>query len=282
MRKYPSQVRKYNFCSNECRIKWLPNIPGRRARVAEANKRRRKERVERLCEWCGKPFYILLSSLGREDKKHANVGTFCSRECRDKWHSNYMKNHPETHAQMRTPEAFAKLSQAQTGKHYSPETNKKKGLPGELNPFSGKHHTRKTREFISKLMSDLMQNPDYRKRVVEAALKGNRRKPNKTELKLGNILDRYFPDEWEYTGDGYHTIGGFAPDFTNCNGKKALIELFGRYWHEEVPHRWSYTELGRIMALNSLGYRCLIIWDYELKGEQAVVAKVKQFMKRRS
>jgi len=31
------------------------------------------------------------------------------------------------------------------------------------------------------------------------------------------------------------------------------------------------------MAYNSLGYRCLIIWDYELKDEETVVAKIKQF-----
>ena len=32
------------------------------------------------------------------------------------------------------------------GKKYSEETNKKKGLPGEKNPFYGKHHTKESRE----------------------------------------------------------------------------------------------------------------------------------------
>lgn len=60
-------------------------------------------------------------------------------------------------------------------------------------------------------------------------------------------------------------------------------QLYGDYWHSEskTKGKWRKTELGRIMAFNSLGFRCLVIWECELKDEQAVVAKVKQFMKRR-
>lgn len=281
VKKYPSELWEYNFCSNKCRVKWLSNSPNRRAKVAEANTRRRKKRIQRLCEWCGKTFYILSSSIGREDKKHANVGRFCSRECRDRWHSSYMKAHPETHSQIRTAEALMKLSKTQTGKRYSDETKKKMGRSGALNSFYGRYHTSKTRELLSRLNRERMQDPEYRQRVAEAVFKANKKKPNKAELKLQSILDRYFPKEWQYTGDGLHIIGGFAPDFTNRNGRKTLIELYGNYWHTREGISWKYTELGRIMSYNSLGFKCLVIWEHELKDEQAVVAKVKQFMKAR-
>lgn len=259
-------IRDHNFCSNQCRLKWFGAL--------------NPERVTVSCTYCGEEFKRQKSAIW------PTGNNFCNRECQGKWHSLQMLggNNPfrQVWAAMTNAEKTnyaKKISKANTGRRFSTEVNKKKGLPGELNPFFGKHHTRETREFISKLMSDLMQNPDYRKRVVEAALKGNRRKPNRAELKLQGILDEHFPNEWLYTGNGYHTIGGFSPDFSNCNGHKAVIELFGRYWHTRKGIRWNYTELGRIMAFNSLGYRCLIVWDYELKGEQNVVAKIEQFIK---
>jgi len=262
-------IHAHNFCSKECRLKWFGSL--------------NPPKVNLTCTYCDKEFERQASRVW------PTGNNFCSQACQNKWHSLQMRGNNNPFVQVwnqmsekEKQEYATQVGLRNSGRRYSEEINKKKGLPGKLNPFFGKHHTRKTRKFISRLMSGLMQNPDYRKRVVEAALKGNRRKPNKAELKLENILDRCFPEEWEYTGDGYHTIGGFAPDFTNCNGKKTLIELFGRYWHEEVPHRWNYTELGRIMAYNSLGYRCLIIWDYELKDEETVVAKIGQFIKRRS
>lgn len=278
--KYPSQIRAHNFCSNGCREKWLPNIPGRIEAVIKANKRRSKPKVERVCKWCGKVFHVLPSLMGRTDMKHADCGSFCSAKCRDSGHSNYMKNHPETHAQMRTTEAFMKLSQAQTGKHYSDATNKKKGRPGMLNPFYRHKHSRETRELIGRLASARMSNPIERQRIIEAIFAANRRRPNKAELRLERILMEHFPGEWRYTGDGYHIIGGYVPDFSNANGAKTVIELFGRFWHTRPNVPEHYTEVGRIQAYSSLGYRCLVIWDNELKDERAVVAKVKQFMRR--
>lgn len=75
-------------------------------------------------------------------------------------------------------------------------------------------------------------------------------------------------------------IGHCVPDFANCDGKKEVIELFGDYWHTKKEKMyWHYTELGRIMAYNSFGYNCLIIWEHELNDSEAVVSKIKQFTK---
>ena len=46
-------------------------------------------------------------------------------------------------------ETKQKLRERQTGKKYSEEVNKKKGLPGEKNPFFGKKHTEEAKKKIS-------------------------------------------------------------------------------------------------------------------------------------
>lgn len=70
-------------------------------------------------------------------------------------------------------------------------------------------------------------------------------------------------------------INGKNPDFTNCNGKKKLIELFGDYWHKgEDPQ-------DRINIFKKFGYDTLVIWESELKDINKVKNKVIKFNKRR-
>ncbi len=172
---------------------------------------------------------------------------------------------------------------------------------GDLNPFKGKRHNARSKKAIGlrsidrkawlNLFTDealarrrkAMRKPEYRAKMARLAAIHNSKiiLPTKAELKLYAILDKYFPSEWEYTGDGKVIIDNMIPDFFNKNGRKAVIELFGDYWHSQIKATtWRKTELGRMMAFNSLGIKCLVIWEHELKDEQAVVAKVKQFMKR--
>ena len=54
--------------------------------------------------------------------------------------SSYNKGKPMSE------ETKQKLKEQKTGMKYSEETNKKKGHPGEKNPFFGKHHTEETKE----------------------------------------------------------------------------------------------------------------------------------------
>lgn len=148
-----------------------------------------------------------------------------------------------------------------------------------------KGFTEEWRQKISQALREVMkqkwQDPNFRQAQIEKWLRGNKQRPTKPEIKLKALLDSHFPGEWKYTGDGSHTIGGFPVDFTNINGKKAVIELFGDYWHNRPNLKWHQTELGRIMACNSLGFRCLVIWEYELKDKSLVVDKVRQFILRK-
>lgn len=111
-----------------------------------------------------------------------------------------------------------------------------------------------------------------------ASLQKARPKPNKSEQSLIDLINQAkLP--FKYTGDGKLVIGGMVPDFANCNGKKDLLELFGDYYHSPkvTSANWKRSELGRIMAYNSLGYRCLVIWEHELKEAEAVITKIKNW-----
>jgi len=187
-------------------------------------------------------------------------------------------------------------------------------------PWFGRHHTEeektKTAKVISGIIKDMWQDPEYRAKCLEgtrkrghdplARLRSSKthkelwqdpefvkkmmlafhKKPTKPELQLEAILKKHFP-QYEYNGDGRLgiTLGGLTPDFPNVNGKKDLIELFGDYYHSPkvLRDRWQGSELGKIMIYNSVGWKCLVIWEHELKEltEEEIVEKISNFSKRR-
>ena len=93
--------------------------------------------------------------------------------------------------------------------------------------------------------------------------------PNKAEMKLDEILQKAFPKEWKYVGDGRFLIEGYSPDFINVNGKKQIVEMFGDYWHQ------GQNPIKRINLFKQYGYKCVVIWERELKNPNAVIQKVK-------
>jgi hypothetical protein len=97
-------------------------------------------------------------------------------------------------------------------------------------------------------------------------------KPNKPELALFQILEHLFPGDWIYTGDYTFWINGKNPDFTHCNGRKLVIELFGDYWHRDD----NPEERASIFATS--GYRTLVIWERELKNIHSLTTRIKQFI----
>ena len=83
-----------------------------------------------------------------------------------------------------------------------------------------------------------------------------------TEIKLKNILNNLYPNEWEFVGDGKMVLGGKIPDFVNVNGNNQIIELYGRYWHRNDNPQ------DRIDLFQTFGYATMIVFDNELKDEQ--------------
>lgn len=99
-------------------------------------------------------------------------------------------------------------------------------------------------------------------------------KPSGPELYLDFLLQNHFPDEWEFTGEGGFILHGLCPDFINCNGKKQIIEVFGKRWHTgDVPI--TRTEEKRKEIFAQSGYRLLVIWDYELNDEEKIIDRVR-------
>lgn len=123
----------------------------------------------------------------------------------------------------------------------------------------------------------LNKDPAFNKKRLQALC----RKPTKPEKQLIEIIEENkLP--YKYVGDGSFIIEGLNPDFVNVNGRKRIIEVFGRVWHETLVKDWHRTELGREMILNSYGYKTLIIWDDELNDKQAIIQKIKAFDKSKS
>lgn len=96
-------------------------------------------------------------------------------------------------------------------------------------------------------------------------------KPNKAEAKLLSLLNKHFPKQYKYTGDGSLIIDKLTPDFTNCDGRKEVIELYGDYWHRnDNPEE-------KIDRYAKFGFRCLVIWERELKNEEEIISKLQDF-----
>jgi hypothetical protein len=55
-------------------------------------------------------------------------------------------------------------------------------------------------------------------------------RPNKLETSVATYLDVAFPGEWRYNA-GDFILAGKVPDFINVNGRKAVLDIFGDYWH---------------------------------------------------
>lgn len=191
--------------------------------------------------------------ISEETKQKISVATKKAMEqyCGEN-HPMFGKHHSE--------ESKEKMRLASTGRVHSEETKARLSTMGLGHPTSNE-----TKEKISKSILARYQNPEYASKKLEA----QGIKPNKTELYLQDILDKYSPGEWKYVGDGQLIIGGKCPDFTNVNGKKELIELYGRFYH-----RIDEAE-SRIAHFKRYGFRCIVLWEEELKNEPALIRHIR-------
>jgi len=108
------------------------------------------------------------------------------------------------------------------------------------------------------------KRPEIRRKILKALYAG----PNKAEQALQRILDRWFPGEWKFVGNGDLILGGKCPDFMNVNGKKMLIELYGDFWHRNDD------PVIRCKVFEPYGYETIVIWEHELKSENLIVQKI--------
>ena len=84
-------------------------------------------------------------------------------------------------------------------------------------------------------------------------------KPNRLESSLLEWLEEDFSGKWKYVGDAALWLEGRNPDFVD-EEDKAIIELFGEYWHQETDPTNRKSEEGTIAHYEKLGYKCLVVW----------------------
>lgn len=158
-----------------------------------------------------------------------------------------------------------KISRISKGRPHSREHTEKV----RLSNLATNRNNPACRELKSESARLQWEDPVIREKMIKGILRGLFVKPNKKETILLGILNSSFPEDWKYVGNGDLIIGGKCPDFVNVNGKKAIIELFGDYWHKgEDPQ-------DRINVFNPYGYKTLVIWESELKNTDVVISKIK-------
>ena len=115
------------------------------------------------------------------------------------------------------------------------------------------------------------RDPIKRERLIKSLIE--MRSPNNMELTVLRLLNDNFDNEWQFVGDGQLIIGGLSPDFVNVNGKKLIVEFFGRHWHKPQEEHFKQKVYARF------GYRTLVIWSEELKDEGKLVSRISDWVK---
>ena len=174
--------------------------------------------------------------------------------------SDTVKNHPKQRI-------FASMGgKAHLGKHkHMSEAWYQKQREAAQKRAANDRAKQRTRETVTKLWQD----PTYVSKQMKAR---NRMLPNKCETKLLGLLNELFPKRWQFVGGGQLIIGGRCPDFVAISEQK-VIELLGTYWHG------LFDGADRVEHYKMFGYRTLIIWEDELKGEPAEDKLVKRLRK---
>lgn len=158
---------------------------------------------------------------------------------------------------------YGKKRTEEQKKQYS-ITMKKQFKNGRVVWNKGVPRTVSEKKKISVSQQKNWKDPNFVKRVAER----KNIRPNKSELFIKNILDRFFFNEWKFCGDLSFMVDGKNPDFMNVNGQKKLIEVFGDYWHKPED------ELKRISHFARFGFETLVVWGHELKdgiAEQKII-----------
>lgn len=142
---------------------------------------------------------------------------------------------------------------------------------------------------ISNTVKNLWNDPNsvyYTKDYWDKRYKGELTSPNKSEIFMTKILNTLFPNKYQFVGNGKVWISKVNPDWIHKDNKK-VIEFFGEWWHGEEFRKTKlndnlsnkeHEEL-RIKHYMNNDYKCLIIWEYELKNLKKLVKKIINFEK---
>jgi very-short-patch-repair endonuclease len=121
----------------------------------------------------------------------------------------------------------------------------------------------------SETLANKWKDPEYRKTIIKASLKGLFKRPTSLERRFMEVFKKHsLPIV--YCGNGEIIIGGYNPDFY-INGKKICIEVANRYFHNK---QW---EVRRIKHFNKYGWKCIVLWEEELSSEELLTLKLRKY-----
>lgn len=268
-------------------------IPVHNVKHSEESKRKMSENHARLSGKNHPNYGKHLSIETRNKISIARIGKYCGKEnpFYGRHHTDEMK---ATQSKMRS-EQYSNGNNPFQGKTHKKETLSKireKAIKRNADPEYRKMISECTKKAMTPEVRDLIsqswksRSPEWKvkkskmekkrwredKNFAERMRKSRNAKPNKSEIKLNDILDEMYPGEWKFTGDFSFIINGKNPDFVNCNGKKLIIELFGEYWHQ------GETQEDRAKCFSPFGYRTLVIWWKELQDKELTINKIRGFI----
>ena len=126
-----------------------------------------------------------------------------------------------------------------------------------------------TLELMSILSKKRWENIEYREKQTQLILEALMIKPTSIENTFFNIICAKYKLPFKYCGDGSFLIGNKNPDGIINDGRQICVEINGSYWHKPED------EQERINYFAKYGWKCIVIWDYELKNVVEVVNKVR-------
>lgn len=153
---------------------------------------------------------------------------------------------------------------------FTPEDRIKQG------EATSRGQTPEIRKRMSQTHKAMWEDPDYKTKTLIKLHLANQTKPTQPEITIMSILNDLYPGKWEYVGSGKKIVGCKNPDF--WNGDHKIIEHFGDYWHNPVKFPNRMTDAVLVQYYAQLGYKCLIIWEHDIKKHiELVRSRIKEF-----
>jgi len=167
------------------------------------------------------------------------------------------------------PERKLKISQAKLGKprNLTPDQRAKfvKNLSAAKTGNPRPEHIQK---MLAEYSRARMSDPVLKEEICRKALSGLRKRPTSLEQKFINLCEKYnLP--FRYVGDGQIWINGKNPDFINTNGKKELVEVLGKYWHNIDETQ------DRITHYSKYGFKCIPVWEDDFLEDEKVLDAIR-------
>lgn len=284
------------FCSRKCQGIW------RSGHIREKKHPNWKGgKIKRVCQECDKLFEVYPYKVKNGE------GKFCSRECKNKWQSEHIRENSILTGNKKTPiicaicatTFFVTSSHVKSGQKCCSskcrnENLKKREIrvckwcgkdfetiPSRIKDNRGIFCSLECKlKWQSKIQTNNKEISEHL-RQIRALYHIYPTKPERIfeEICERNILDFY------YVGDGELWIGKdkkLNPDFIEANGKKICVEIMGAYWHSPLLNQKLRED--RLLAYRKAHYKRykwqpIFIWDTDLlrkDAEQFVLSVLKK------